>query len=101
MKKLKDGSFIYLLLYVDDMLIAAHDKYEISKLKAQLSSELEMKDLIAAKKILGMEILRDRKARKLYSTQNEYIEKVVKHFGMKNAKLVSTPIAAHLRLLAT
>ncbi|KAG8478903.1 hypothetical protein CXB51_028748 [Gossypium anomalum] len=60
-KKNNDGSFVYLLLYVDDMLIAAKDKGEIRKVKAQLSEEFEMKDLGPAKKILGMEILRDRK----------------------------------------
>nr|CAH65740.1 OSIGBa0127D24.3 [Oryza sativa] len=36
--KVVDGSAIYLLLYVDDILIAAKDKSEIAKLKAQLSS---------------------------------------------------------------
>ncbi|KAG8496699.1 hypothetical protein CXB51_007954 [Gossypium anomalum] len=60
-KKNNDGSFVYLLLYVDDMLIAAKDKGEIRKVKAQLSEEFEMKDLGPAKKILGTEILRDRK----------------------------------------
>ena len=44
------------------MLIAAKDKSEIAKLKAQLSKEFEMKDLGAAKKIVGMEIIRDRKS---------------------------------------
>ncbi|KAK1693742.1 hypothetical protein QYE76_010439 [Lolium multiflorum] len=47
-----NGSPIYLLLYVDDMLIAAKSKKEITTLKSQLSSEFEMKDLGAAKKIL-------------------------------------------------
>ena len=54
-----EGSTIYFLLYVDDMLIAAKDKKEIAKLKAQLNNEFEMKDLGAAKKILGMEIIRE------------------------------------------
>ena len=58
-KKMLDGSFIYLLLYIDDMLIAASSKAEIDNLKALLSSEFEMKDLGAAKKILGIEIWRD------------------------------------------
>ena len=57
-QKLADGSFIYLLLYVDDMLVASRDIAEINKLKVQLSSEFEMKDLGAAKKILRMEIHR-------------------------------------------
>jgi uncharacterized protein YuzE len=43
------------------MLIAAKDKSEIAKLKAQLNLEFEMKDLGAAKKIIGVEIIRDRK----------------------------------------
>ena len=42
--KIINGSVIYLLLYVDDMLIAAKDKSKIAKLKAQLSKEFEMKD---------------------------------------------------------
>ena len=53
-----------------------------------------MKDLGAAKNILGMEIKRARKGGKLYLTQKSYIEKVLERFGMKNAKLVLTPFAA-------
>ena len=58
---LDDGSFIYLLLCVDDMLIASERQVKIDKLKDQLSKTFEMKDLSNAKKILGMEIERDRK----------------------------------------
>jgi hypothetical protein len=64
--KFVDGSPIYLLLYVDDMLIVAKSKIDIANLKTQLSSEFEMKDLDAAKKILGMEITRDRKSGLLF-----------------------------------
>ena len=55
-----------LLLYVDDILIAAKSKKEITTLKKLLSSEFEMKDLGAAKKILGMEITRDRNSGLLF-----------------------------------
>jgi ATP-binding cassette subfamily B (MDR/TAP) protein 1 len=48
--KFLNGSPIYLLLYVDDMLTADKSKKEITTLKEQLSSEFEMKDLGAAKK---------------------------------------------------
>ena len=54
--KTVNGSTIYLLLYVDDMLIAAKSMSGINKLKKQPSNEFETKDLDAAKKILGMEI---------------------------------------------
>jgi hypothetical protein len=53
--KFVDGSPIY-LMYIDDMLIAIKSKKEITTLKARLNSEFEMKDLGAAKKILGIEI---------------------------------------------
>jgi len=99
-RKLNDGSFIYLLLYVDDMLIAAKNLSEIHTLKLQLSSEFEMKDLGAAKKILGMDIKRDRGGGRLFLTQETYLEKVLKRFGMKDAKPVSTPFASHFRLSA-
>ena len=49
-----NGSFIYLLLYVDDMLIASSDIVKINKLKALQKGEFEIKDLSAAKKIIGM-----------------------------------------------
>ena len=82
-RKLSAGSLVYLLLYVDDMLIAAKNLVEINKLKTQLSGELEMKDLGATKKILGMEIHRDREASKLFLSHKSYIEKVLEHFGMQ------------------
>jgi ATP-binding cassette subfamily B (MDR/TAP) protein 1 len=52
------------------MLIATKSKKEITSLKAQLSSEFEMKDLGAAKKILGMEITRDRNSSFLFLSQH-------------------------------
>ena len=60
-KRLGNDFWVYLLLYVDDMLIASKDQNEINKLKMLLKSEFEMKNLGEARKILGMEIGRDRK----------------------------------------
>ena len=76
-RKLSDDSFIYLLLYVDDMLIASKSKVEIDKLKAQLAGEFEIKDLGEAKKILGMEIKKDRKKGTVCLTQTQYLKKVL------------------------
>ncbi|CAA0813897.1 cysteine-rich RLK (RECEPTOR-like protein kinase) 8 [Striga hermonthica] len=56
------NSFIILLLYVDDMLIAGSDVKEIERLKDQLSKRFDMKDLGEARQILGMKITRDRNA---------------------------------------
>jgi len=95
-----NGSPIYLLLYVDDMLIAAKSRKDITTLKKLLSSEFDMKDLGAAKKILVMEITRDRKAGLLFLSQHNCIDKVLHRFNMHDAKSVSTPIAPHFKLSA-
>jgi hypothetical protein len=87
---LVDGSYIFLALYVDDMLVAAKSKQEIVKLKSLLSSEFDMNDLEAAKNILGIEIDRDRGAIKLWLSQ--------KGFRMLDAKPVSTLLAVHFKL---
>ncbi|GAB2293301.1 hypothetical protein Dimus_038259 [Dionaea muscipula] len=64
-RKLHDGSFIYLLLHMDYILITAKDMSKIDELKALLACEFEKKNLGAAKKILDMKIQRDRKGGKL------------------------------------
>lgn len=91
--KLLGGEFIYLLLYVDDMLIASRSMLEINKLKVELGKEFDMKDMGAARKILGMEIRRERKSCRLFLSQKGYLEKVINRFGMKNSKSVATPLA--------
>ena len=56
----QNNNLTYLMLYGDVMLITARNKTHIQKLKAQLKKKFDMKDLGEAKKILGMEITRDR-----------------------------------------
>ncbi|KAM2004372.1 hypothetical protein ACFX15_027830 [Malus domestica] len=101
-RNLQDGTFIYLLLYVDDMLIACKSKVEIERLKTQLSNEFEMKDLGEARKILGMEIERNRAKGKISLCQKQYLKKVLQRFRMnENSKPVSTPLASHFKLSAS
>ncbi|KAH9797006.1 hypothetical protein KPL71_005721 [Citrus sinensis] len=98
-RRLPDGAFIYLLLYVDDMLIASKNRDEIERLKKQLASEFEMKDLGDAQRILGMEIRRDKKNESIWLTQKSYLKKVLERFGMDNkTKPVCTPLAPHFKL---
>ena len=97
-KRLDNGRYIILLLYVDDMLVVGSNMQDINVLKRKLAKSFAMKDLGAAKQILGMRITRDRKNRKLTLSQGEYIEKVLQRFRMQNAKPVSTPLASHFKL---
>ena len=57
-----------------------------------------MKDLGAAKKILGMRIIRDKANGTLKLSQSEYVKKVLNRFNMNEAKLVSTPLGSHFKL---
>ena len=53
--KLFKKGHVYLLPYVDDMLLISKEIGEINKLKLLLQSEFDMKGLNPAKKILGMD----------------------------------------------
>ncbi|CAM8916902.1 unnamed protein product [Rhodiola kirilowii] len=79
------------------MLTTSRNFNQIKRLKEQLNSSFEMKDLGPAKKILGMQILRNLKQGTLFLKQQGYVEKVLTKFGMGNAKSVLTPIAQHFR----
>ncbi|KAL5804929.1 hypothetical protein ACOSQ3_031729 [Xanthoceras sorbifolium] len=58
-----------------------------------------MKDLGEAKKILGMEICRDRMKSKVSLSQKQYLKKVLQRFGKtENSKPVSTPLTSHFKL---
>lgn len=97
-KEFQNEGFIYLLLYVDDILIASKSKKQVEYLKQLLNTEFEMKDLGDAKKILGMEITRDRVKGTLSISQGGYLLKVLGNFKMDLCKSVATPMGAHFRL---
>jgi hypothetical protein len=59
--KLIGNHLIYLVLYVDDMLLIGNNNEIIQVVKTQLSSKFDMKDLDASNFILGMEIKKIRK----------------------------------------
>jgi len=100
--KLLEGESIYLLLYVDDMLITSKIRSTIDKLKKDLSSEFKMKDLGEAKKVLGMKIGRDQKNDKVSLKPKEYLKKVLQKFNINGDKMtVSTPLVSHFKLKAT
>jgi len=61
-----------------------------------------MKDLGEAKKVLGMDIERDRRSGKVSLTQKGYLQKVLQRFNINDdTKSVSTPLAPHFKLKST
>jgi hypothetical protein len=59
--KFKNGKCIFIILYVDDILLASSNVDMLLEMKKFLSSNSDMKDLGEASFVFGIEILRDRK----------------------------------------
>lgn len=57
-----------------------------------------MKDFDPTKKILGIEILRDRTKRLPHLSQEGYIRKILVRFGMKDAKSKALSLDGHISL---
>lgn len=83
---------VYLLLYVDDMILASSSQAELNKLVAAFSSEFDMKDLGQLSKFMGMRINYDVYRGLLSLDQEEYIEQILAKLNMSQCKAVSTPI---------
>ncbi|GJS53994.1 retrotransposon protein, putative, ty1-copia subclass [Tanacetum coccineum] len=97
-KEFTPGMYIYLLLYVDDMLIAYKSKSEIEYTKGLLRKEFDMKELGPTRKILGMEIVRDMGSRTLKVSQSGYVQKNLNNYRVDNGKSVSVPLEAHFKV---
>lgn len=89
---------VYLLLYVDDILIISKSKDKISELKSMLNTNFDMKNLGPARKILGMTTERERSKSSLKIHQHDFLVKAVQRFGMHNYKAVGVPLAGHFAL---
>ena len=75
---------MFLVLYVDDILLAANDIDLLIETKQLLFSSYDMKDLEEASYVLGIQILRDRPSGILRLSQQTYIERILKRFNMQS-----------------
>jgi hypothetical protein len=80
------------------MLQIGNNKEIIQDVKNQLSSKFDMKDLGATNFILGMEIKRDRKNRKLWLNQRKHMETILQIFIMQECKPIRVPIPIVVKL---
>ncbi|KAL2475192.1 Retrovirus-related Pol polyprotein from transposon TNT 1-94 [Abeliophyllum distichum] len=85
-KKIQDKKIIFLVLYVDDILLIGNDVEMSLSTKAWLAQQFHMKDLGEASYILGIQILRDRKNKLLALSQATYIDKILVIFAMQDSK---------------
>ena len=73
-RKQVEDHFIYVALYVDDMLLVGNDMDLIKEVKQQLSSKFDMKDLRPTHFIIGMEIKREKAFKKLWLSQKNILK---------------------------
>uniref|UniRef100_A0A6N2L3B4 Fe2OG dioxygenase domain-containing protein n=1 Tax=Salix viminalis TaxID=40686 RepID=A0A6N2L3B4_SALVM len=87
------SKYIFLVLYVDDILLASSDIGLLHETKKFLAKNFEMKDLGEASFVLGIQIHRDHSRSILGLSQKSYIKKVLKRYGMQDCKPGDTPVA--------
>ena len=85
-----DDSF-YIGVYVDDLILAGKDKAKMKRVKEELASEFDIKDLGKLSYFLGMSIIQDQEKKKIWMGQPTYTEKLLSKMGMNNCNPVSTP----------
>jgi hypothetical protein len=90
--KFRSGKFIFLILYVDDILLVSSDVSLLLENKRFLSSNFDMKDLGEASFVLGIEIHWDRRNVVLGLSQKAYLEKVQMKFSMHACNPTPAPI---------
>ncbi|KXJ79603.1 hypothetical protein RP20_CCG000255 [Aedes albopictus] len=93
-----EGDEVYLVLYVDDLLIAGRNIRTIEKLKRRLSEEFEMTDCGEAKFFLGMRLEYNRRDGELKLSQEAAAVKILEKFGMAECNPSKNPMEKGLQL---
>jgi ATP-binding cassette subfamily B (MDR/TAP) protein 1 len=88
-----DGETVWLLVWVDDILVAAQGEERVAKVKAHLIAKFDVRDLGLTTYFLGMELSRDRKAQSLKLTQKKLTGELINRYGLADAHACSVPQA--------
>jgi len=88
---------VYLLLYVDDIILTASSLGLLRSTITALQSEFAMKDLGPLHHFLGIAV--HRRSDGLFLSQHQYLD-VLERAGMFDCKPCSTPVDTHAKLLA-
>jgi hypothetical protein len=90
--KVSGSKICFLVLYVDDILLATNDKGLLYEVKQFLSKNFNMKDMGEASYVIGIKIHRDRFRGILGLSQETYINKILERFRMKDCSPSIAPI---------
>ena len=84
---------IFILVYVDDMLIAANSMADIDKVKEGLNEKFEAHDLGEARFFLGMAVDRDRNRRQIKLSQKQLTAQLLDTYNMADCKGRTLPLS--------
>jgi hypothetical protein len=85
------GITIYILIYVDDIIVTSSSNGAISALLRQLNEHFAIKDLGDLHYFLGIEVKRSPKG--LLLTQEKYASDLLSKLGMTMCKAAPTPLS--------
>ncbi|RVX11393.1 Retrovirus-related Pol polyprotein from transposon RE1 [Vitis vinifera] len=88
---------IYLVVYVNDIVITGSDQDGIQKLKQHLFTHFQTKDLGKLKYFLGIEIAQSSSG--VVLSQRKYALDILEETGMLDCKPVDTPIDPNVKLV--
>ncbi|RVW74296.1 Retrovirus-related Pol polyprotein from transposon RE2 [Vitis vinifera] len=88
---------IYLVVYVDDIVITSSDHDSIQKLKQHLFTHFQTKDLGKLKYFLGIEIAQSNSG--VVLSQRKYALDILEETGMLDCKPVDTPMDSNVKLV--
>ena len=89
---------VFLILYVDDILIIGNDVGSLTSVKMWLIKQFQMKDLGEASCVLGIQIFQDRKNKMLALSQASYIDKILEKYSMQDSKKGQQPMRHEIAL---
>lgn len=90
-KRSPGGGFVYLMLHVDDMIVAGMTEKEIDAVEFELRKKITLSSLGEIGHFLGIRITKDKNGFYCLDQEN-YIKKVASRFGLEHAKGSSVPI---------
>jgi len=85
---------VIVLVYVDDLLLAASSMQALGAAKQSILQRFEGRDLGEAKCFLGLEIRRDRQQRTLTLHQHKYSSALVARTGLQQCKANAVPYSS-------
>ena len=97
-KKVSGSAIVFLMLYVDNILLIRNNVSILQFFKIWLCKNFSMKDLGEGTYILGIKIYRDRSKRLFGLAQLTYIENMPKKFSMDQSKTGFIPMTHGITL---